>query len=462
MNIFEKLASGIAGRIQGGFMSGGQQYQPTAGSAYTIPQLDLSKRPACVSSQYAHLYQTIIIDDSRDYVAHPDSILLKDSSILTVYPWGHGRGAIESKISRDGGLTWESGIQNRPGSWETSQETPTVYRLTFSDPETPDKLILFSGNPKWLPHTPTTGGFNCSVSCDEGKTWSEFKLFYGKEDAHGVADTVVAMASLTQLKENGEFADKWMCFFHDKTFHNYKTILTFDSTGQPHFSIPELYFSTYRAAEKQTNMCEVEVVRSDNGTGNQLCLIARSNSKKNNSLLSFSDDEGVTWSAPKEVPAALNGERHKAEYTNDGRLFITFRSIERSPEKIERYAGDSISKIRGWYSEGWVAWIGTYEALVQGREGQYRIKLAHIYQNGQTAPDLYANADTGYCGNAVLADGTIFTCTYGCFDPQKTYRGQGKGRKGKGAAVHYKTSIAGKRINLKETDALVAQLFQKK
>ena len=41
-------------------------------------------------------------------------------------------------------------------------------------------------------------------------------------------------------------------------------------------------------------MCEIEVIRSDEGLGNELCLISRSNSKKQNSLLSFSTDEGKT------------------------------------------------------------------------------------------------------------------------------------------------------------------------
>ena len=53
-----------------------------------------------------------------------------------------------------------------------------------------------------------------------------------------------------------------------------------------------------------------------------------------NSMLAFSYDEGNTWTKLKEAPSALNGDRHKAEYLKDGRLFITFRSIER--DKAER------------------------------------------------------------------------------------------------------------------------------
>lgn len=160
-----------------------------------------------------------------------------------------------------------------------------------------------------------------------------------------------------------------------------------------------------------------------------------------NSLISFSDDEGKSWSEPVEAPAALNGERHKAEYTPDGRLFITFRSIERG-KKAEENASRKVTG--GWISEGWIAWVGTFEDLEQGNEGQYRIKLAHIYKDGQRKPAYSAEADTGYCGNVVLDDGTIVTSTYGKFNP-----------KDKINFKTYKTSICSKRINLNDTDELV-------
>jgi hypothetical protein len=253
------------------------------------------------------------------------------------------------------------------------------------------------------------------------------------------------MASLTQLKENGEFVDEWMGFFHDSNFHNYKTILTFDENGNMQWSIPEKYFKEHREIEKDSNMCEVEVIRSEHGMGNELCLISRSNSKKINSLVSFSTDEGITWSKPKELPASLNGERHKAEYTDDGRLFITFRSIERG-EKARKNAKASTKT--GWISEGWVAWVGTYDDLKNGTEGEYRIKLAHIYTDNQKQPEYYAGADTGYCGNVVLPDGTIMTSTYGKFSPKELTMDKKK----------LKTYIASKRINLKDTDALLKLL----
>jgi hypothetical protein len=246
------------------------------------------------------------------------------------------------------------------------------------------------------------------------------------------------MASLTRLKENGKFVDKWMAFFHDRRFINYKTILSFEN-GKPVWSKPEPYFAKHRSIEKKANMCEVEVVRSDCGKGDELCLIARCNNKRYNSILSFSKDEGKTWSKPVFVPSALNGERHKADYTPDGRLFITFRSIERDKEKIEKY---SVEHMKNWFSEGWVAWVGTYDDLKNGREGQYRIKLAHTYLKKQTEPMLSANADTGYCGNVVFDDGTIVTSTYGAFGEKK-------------ADGDYKTYVVSKRLRLADVDKLI-------
>lgn len=423
----------------------------TLGQDYTIPQLDLSQRPEKLDPEYDYLFENTIVDNSKDYLGHPDSILLKNGDVLTVYPAGHGKGPILTKISMDGGKTWSKNPDSTPKSWENSRETPTVYRLEFSDGRTQDKLILISGNPKW-PCESTEGGFNCSISEDEGKTWSPFELFYDRSSSKKVVP-IVAMASLTKLKENGKFVDKWMGLFHDRKFVNYKTILSFDENGKMQWSEPVPYFKEFRGVEKQASMCEVEIIRSDGGRGDELCLIARSNGKygqkNNNSIISFSNDEGETWSEPREAPAALNGERHKAVYTKDGRLFMTFRSIERSPDKLKIHAEGN--KKRNWYSEGWIAWVGTYEDLKNGTEGQYRIKIAHTYLDGQKAPATTANGDTGYCGNVVLDDGTIVTSSYGCFDVNATYIDS------KGNTV-IKTSIVSKRINLADTDALVTMM----
>lgn len=433
------LSAALAGSIFAGCRKAPDPL-PFTGEDYTIPELDLSVKPDGLESKYDYLYELSTVDNSQDYMAHPDSVLLKSGDILTVYPIGHGRGAIQNKISRDGGVTYDGSIKSTPKSWEESLETPTIYRLSFTDGS--EKLILISGNPQWWDiEEETIGGFNCSLSDDEGQTWTEFERFYDR-DSKFPTKPIVAMASLTQLKENGDFVDKWLGLFHDSEYCNYKTILSFDENGKMQWSTPEKYMADYREIEEAAGMCEVECIRSNGGEGDELCILARSNKKTMNSLISFSTDEGKTWSEPREAPAALNGERHKADYTPDGRLFITFRSIERGP-KAEANAPKGTTG--GWVSEGWIGWVGTYDDLKSGAEGQYRIKLAHIYKDKQKEPEYIAEADTGYCGNVVLPDGTIVTSSYGHYDPnQKTENGKA-----------LKTFIASKRINLSDTDELI-------
>lgn len=403
---------------------------------YSIPRISLDARPVNCPESLSYLYDSVIVDDELDYTGHPDSVLLKNGDILTVFPSGHGKGAVRTKISHNGGLSYPDSVASQPVSWRNSRETPTVYRLEFAD-GTNDKLILFCGNPDWKDGQGSVGGFNCSVSDDEGKSWSEFELFFGKKDGYDIKP-VVAMASLTRLKENGVFVDKWMALFHtDPEFVNYMTLLTFEN-GKMHFTEPRPYLSEYRDLEYDAKICEVECVRSDNGSGNELCLITRCNSKKYNSFLIFSSDEGKTWSKPVLAPSSLNGERHKADYLPDGRLYIDFRSIERDYKRVCSFADKPDNT---WFSEGWIGWVGTYDDLRNGREGQYRLKLAHTYLDYQDSPDIKADADTGYCGHVVLDDGTLVTCTYGKFGKTNS------------DGVR-KTYVVSKRINLSDIDKL--------
>lgn len=139
------------------------------------------------------------------------------------------------------------------------------------------------------------------------------------------------------------------------------------------------------ASLPDANLCEPGAVRSPDGK--QIAVLLRENSRKHNCFLITSDDEGLTWSQPKELPAALTGDRHTARYTADGRLFISFRDTTReSPTK-----GD------------WVAWVGKYEDIIAGREGQYRVRLM----------DNTKGADCAYPGVEVLPDDTVVTTTYG-------------------------------------------------
>jgi hypothetical protein len=143
------------------------------------------------------------------------------------------------------------------------------------------------------------------------------------------------------------------------------------------------------ARHEKAHLCEPGLVRAPRGS--QMAMLLRENSRKFRSFITFSADEGGTWSTPREMPPELTGDRHVARYLKDGRLFITFRDM--APESPTR--GD------------WVAWIGRYADLVDGTPGQCRLRLMKNHQG----------TDCAYAGLEVLRDGTVVTTTYGHWTP---------------------------------------------
>jgi hypothetical protein len=118
-----------------------------------------------------------------------------------------------------------------------------------------------------------------------------------------------------------------------------------------------------------------------------MAVLLRENRRKRNAHVIFSHDEAKSWSEPKELPASLTGDRHTGVQMPDGRLFISFRDTTHE------------SSTKG----DWVAWVGTYEDIKEGKEGQYRVRLM----------DNTKAADCAYPGVELLPDGTLVTTTYG-------------------------------------------------
>ncbi len=323
---------------------------------YSIPLIDLASDKS---------RQVIVDREPGQYLGHPTTVLLEDGrTIVCVYPKGHGRGAIILKRSVDGGRTW-SERQPVPENWSTSLETPTIHRVV--DRQGKKRLILFSG----------LYPIRLSVSADDGKSWTPLKPI-------GDFGGIVAMADVMRLK-NGDY----MAVFHDdgrfieskprpeRRFLVYKTL---SSDGGLTWSAPAVI-----ARHPSAHLCEPGLVRSPDGR--QIAMLLRENSRKFNSFVTFSNDEGVAWSEPRQLPGALTGDRHVAKYSKDGRLFITFRDTTHESATH----GD------------WVAWIGRYEDIVGGTEGQYRVRLMQNHKD----------ADCAYPGLEILPDGTFVTTTYG-------------------------------------------------
>ena len=330
------------------------------------------------------------------YFGQPDMITLTDGTLVTLFPKGHGKGAVLLMKSDNRGESWERIAT--PTSWANSWETPTMYRLNFADGKTV-KYVVISGRPAWYGNT--AGGWDASVSND-GINWTEYETYHSD-----TAFSTVAMASLVQLKDpkTGKFIDKWMGVYHDSAgFVNYKTYLTFDRNGNMQWSAPVPYLSAHRSVEQAKGICEVGMFRSPDG--NRIVAMARTQSHNCLSVIFWSDDEGENWTRPVDMQGALYGERHKALYDPiSGRLVITFREMICTSVTANGGFG-------GWTCGEWMAWVGTYEDLMEFNEGQYRIRLDEDW-----APSG-ASGDTGYTGMAVYPDGTFVLDTYGHWDKE--------------------------------------------
>ena len=139
----------------------------------------------------------------RRYLGQPDMVMLDDNrTLITVYPVGHGHGKLVMKVSEDAGETW-TGKTDIPSSWTKSLETPTIYKLHLDNGTT--RLMLITGLPNWgngeTDANGHIGGWNTSYSDDGGKTWSEYKNWHEKKKDGTTNYTIVAMASLIQLKD---------------------------------------------------------------------------------------------------------------------------------------------------------------------------------------------------------------------------------------------------------------------
>jgi len=316
--------------------------------------------------------QVVVDREAGQYLGHPTTCLLEDGkTILCVYPKGHGKGGIVYKRSADGGQTWSERLPT-PASWATSREVPTLHRVV--DAAGKKRIIMWSGlYPARL-----------SVTEDDGANWTELKPV-------GDWGGIVVMGTVIDLRTG---PGHYMAFFHDDgrffTGKNARedprvmTLYTTTSTdGGLTWSFPKTVY-----ASSEVHLCEPGALRSPDGK--RIAVLLRENARRKNTHIIFSDDEGATWTDPREVPDSLNGDRHTAKYTADGRLFISYRC--RSPKgKKSPYEGD------------WVGWVGTWKDLEDSQPGQYLIRLK----------DNQHGWDCAYPGVEVLPDDTVVTTTYG-------------------------------------------------
>ncbi|NBW97404.1 MAG: exo-alpha-sialidase [Planctomycetia bacterium] len=366
--------------------------------------------------------QVVIAHGSPDpeaYHAHPTTALLADDkTMFCVWNIGHGGHAGPMARSDDGGLTWTRIDEVLPPNYVNFHNCPSIYRLT--DPEGKERLWVFAASTarpdQVINKIPgrLEGYMPRIVSEDDGKKWREEPplgpLPAGattKEWLENPFRCIMTFSSIVRLKDGS-----YLGMFHrgsgvgeEGTLQVLQTI-----TRDGGFTWSEPVIACDGSQLDGKHPCEPYVFRSPDG--DELCCLMRENRRSGTSLVMFSRDEGKTWSRAVDAPWGLTGDRHHGIYLPDGRLVIVFRNA--SPNSRDK--------------AGFIAWVGTYDDIKQGRPGQYRVSLLKTLKDGF------------YPGIHLLPDGTIVVTTYA------NYREEDVG-----------CSIVSVRFTIAEIDALAAK-----
>lgn len=351
---------------------------PSAETPLDLPVVDLSgdtSRHVVIAAGTEAVYQ-----------GHPTTLLMPDGkTMFAVWCIEHGGFAGPMACSADGGLTWTRLDDRLPEGFKSHKNCPNIYRMV--DPAGQERLWVYSAWPD-MPRI---------VSEDRGETWRELEPL-GDEFR-----CVMTFSSVLRLKDGS-----YLGMYHRRCGENDKSLQVMQTVtrdGGENWSAPVI------AADVPGKLaCEPFVFRSPDG--GELCCLMRENTHTGRSLVMFSHDEGATWTTPVDTPWGLTGDRHMGVYVDDGRLVIAFRD----------------KAIGAATHNHFVAWVGTYDDIKEGREGKYRIKLLHSHAGG----------DCGYPGLELLPDGTIVATTYIKYRPGNE-----------------KHSVVSTRFTLRQTDALL-------
>jgi len=345
------------------------------------------------------------------YHAHPTTAMLADNrTIFCVWNIGHGGHAGPMARSDDGGLTWTRMDDALPPNYVNFRNCPSIYRL--SDPQGRERLWVFAARTatdkevvKDVPDR-LQGYMPRMVSEDDGRTWRELPPLGGRISKDDPFRCIMAFSSIVRLKDGSHLG----MFHRGGGAGEGGTLQVLQSvTRDSGITWSEPTVACDSATLDGKHPCEPYVFRSPDGS--ELCCILRENRRSGTSLVMFSPDEGQMWSRAADTPWGLTGDRHHGIRLPDGRLVIVFRNA--SPNAKDK---------------GFIAWVGTYEDIKQGKPGQYRVSLLKTFKDGF------------YPGIHLLPDGTIVATTY------TTYRQDDGG-----------CSIVSVRFKISEIDAMSAE-----
>ena len=361
-----------------------------------------------------HIFIARGTPNPEEYHAHPTTVMLADNkTMFCVWNIGHGGHAGPMARSDDAGLTWKRIDDQLPANYVNFKNCPSIYHI--SDSKGKERLWVFAArtlsdqeNAKVVPNR-QQGYMPRIVSEDAGKTWREERPLgvIGKDDPFR---NIMTFSSIVQLKDGSHLG-----MFHRGALGkdaNLQVLQSITRDGGFTWSAPTTACDGTKLECKDP--CEPYVFRSPDGS--ELCCIMRENRRSGTSLVMFSSDEGKTWSKAVDTPWGLTGDRHHGIRLPDGRMVIVFRNA--SP----------LSK-----DKGFIAWVGTYDDIKQGKPGQYRVSLLRTIKDGF------------YPGIHLLPDGTVVATTY------TTYLNKDGG-----------CSIVSVRFRMSEVDAIAAKNTREK
>jgi len=336
------------------------------------------------------------------YNGHVTTVLLDDGkTMVAVWSREHGGAADFLAFSHDGGLTWDK--KDAPEEWYGLVCCPSIYKLT--DKKGKQRLFVFglrhNGPGKYLANwgDPSRDHRKMAYSYSEdgGKTWSKLVLIPWSNDENWNPESpfvycIMPFTSIIRLK-NGDYLAMY------GTRQSYEERVP-GKICQAVSHDGGLTWETGRIVGESSGRALGEPCLLRSPDGNTLLCVTRENNRIGNSMMMTSDDEGKTWSPMRETPWGLTGDRHQMVYIPDTfpprgpmytRIIAVFRDMALG------------SPTKGHF----VAWVGTWGDILEGRSGQYKVKLLHSFNN----------FDCGYPGLEVLPDGTIVATTYIKYHP---------------------------------------------
>ncbi len=323
--------------------------------------------------------QVVVAEGAKDrYEGHPTTLLADDGrTLFCVWTTGHGGPCGQMARSDDGGLTWTRLDATLPEVYgRTHRNCPVLQKMKGPDGKT--RYFVYSAKAK------EGRGLGILMSEDLGKTWREMPfqahLSAGMPPTGFMALKDGSCALFGQVFKSSAKAK-------DRPSDDQAVWMSVSKDGGIIWGEPRIV-----AEADKRNLCEPCCLRSPDGSS--LVLIMRENRHRGRSMMCFSRDEGQTWTTPADTPWALTGDRHEGVLLPDGRYVIAFR---------DRAIGSDT------YGQ-FMAWVGTWDDIVNVRPGQCRIHLLRHHGLGNVFPG--ADCDTGYPGVELLKDGTLVCTTY--------------------------------------------------